>query len=252
MAVSHDERWLAVFTYANADKMHLYTLPTGALARTIGDIGSGATQFARPFRACFTPTDNILVAEFSNNRLQELTVEGVHKRFIPLPSALGVACNGTVIVGSAYRTMGPQVTVFAYDTGAVLRQFGAYGRAVGQVANASGIRIAPDGRTLYFSEYVANRVSMWTLEGEFIRTVGDEMASGERSDVELGGNGEIIVSSYRNGNITVFSADGTERLRQFGERGTTAGKFNNPSALAVRNNRLYVLDTYSPRVQIFE
>lgn len=60
----------------------VYGLPAGAEVRTFGCKGSGRGQFHCPRRICASPDGTLLVAEDENRRIQEITVEGEHRRFI--------------------------------------------------------------------------------------------------------------------------------------------------------------------------
>lgn len=64
------------------------------------------------------------------------------------------------------------------------------------------------------------------------------------------GNGNIIVSDRNNHRVCVFSPDGDTFVTTFGSRGTRAGQFLRPEALALTCLQLFVMD--EARVQVFE
>ncbi len=78
------------------------------------------------------------------------------------------------------------------------------------------------------------------------------MLASSWNDVSFGPGGEIIVSEmtqHRTG-ICVFSPDGDILIKAWGSRGTAAGQFDSPMALAVSGSYLYVMD--KTRVHISE
>lgn len=84
-----------------------------------------------------------MVAEFDNKRVQELSPEGVHIRFIGdgvFDSGPCSICTNDVVVitGKAgYRDRSDgRILVFDYDTGSLLRVFGQYGNKPGEVGEA--------------------------------------------------------------------------------------------------------------------
>ena len=136
------------------------------------------------------------------------------------------------------------------------------GTAAGGAAQAGGRGTAPTapppGAT------VGHQVFKFSPEGKVLLTIG--MAGGatgpdqccwQPNDVITNDNGEIFISeghgANQNDRILVFSPDGKKIVRQFGERGSGPGDFNQPHALAFdAQGRLFVGDRGNNRVQIFD
>ena len=76
IAVSPDGAHMAI---SNSEKhtVSVFSLPIGTHERTIGSRGNGQLQFDGPGKLCFNAAGNILVAEWGNRRVQEVTVAGV-------------------------------------------------------------------------------------------------------------------------------------------------------------------------------
>jgi outer membrane protein assembly factor BamB len=72
------------------------------------------------------------------------------------------------------------------------------------------------------------------------------------TDIAFGHNGQIYVSDgYANNRILEYQADGT-KVREWGKKGTAAGEFDLPHAVAVApNGDLYIADRENGRVQRF-
>ena len=255
MAVSVDGRWLVVGDFGGGTHtLVVYDAASGVAVRTIGGPGrgTGPGQFHCPFKMCFAPNGNLLVAERDNNRVQELTVEGVSVRCIAVANPHPICCDGKYIVVGNHRGVGCTMEVFDYRTGALLRQFAVHGHAVGFLGYPEGCRITPDGEHVLVSEYSTRRVSLFTLQGHFVRHIGaGELGSGHM-DVDFAGNGEIIVADAANCRLCVYCPEDYTLLRSWGTNGSQNGQFRTPTALAVSGSRLYVLDQNSNRVQVFE
>ena len=165
-----------------------------------------------------------------------------------------------IVVGNG-RGNGNAVEVYDYASGALLRGFGSDGAAAGQIGSqCEGLRIRrrfrPDGKHVIVAEHSNQRLSLFTLEGAFVKHIGAGVVADGHKDVEFAAlaNGEIIVADWGNYRICVFSADGSTLLRSWNTNGTGDGQFSCPTALAVRGSRLYVLDrdsrSQSPRAGV--
>jgi len=72
------------------------------------------------------PRVTLLVTEYGNERVQEVTFSGVHIRFIGVgvfaEKIYGIACNDVHIVVTKFGSISPnRVVVFNYATGELLR-----------------------------------------------------------------------------------------------------------------------------------
>ena len=259
LAISSDVRYMVVSH--DTGVLSVFSLPAGELLHAFGGLGSEPGQFSRPSKLCFSAVGTILVADEWASCVQEVTLTGVHVRFIGVDvitgSISGIAANSDLIVGGKCdSTDNGRIMMFSATTGMFVRAFAAYGAEPGQLMkNISGIRFTPDNRCIVVAENQTRygRVSVLTLTGGFVKCVGERIL-GNTCDVELAGNGDIIVSESSPAHrVSVFSADGGSLLRQWGQGFSDEdGKFATPVALAVSNHVLYVLDEYIPRVQIFE
>ena len=259
LAVSPDSAHMVV-SHGN-HTLSVYSLPDGEYLRTFGSHGAGKGQFKYPAKLCFSVTGNVLVAEYENKRVQEVTLMGSHVRFVGVGVIAdyirGIAANAElIVVGKAWCTSNNRIMMFDTVTGAVVRAFGNYGAAQGQLMMyCNGVRFTPDSRHIIVAESngygTRSRLSVFTLAGVFVRCIGE----GElqvATDVEFTDNGDVIVSDSWAGYQYVHSADGSTLLRQWGGKGDADGNFTEPTALAIRGSQLYVLDEVTERVQVFE
>ena len=252
MAVSPDEKWMVV-VQCNSSNIAVYDVASGALVRVIGTPGGGTLQFSYPYRVCFTPSGSFIVVDYSNNRLQEVTVEGVHVRDIPVRGAVMVWTDGKVIVLGTNRGSGSAIDILDFATGAVMRSLGPAGDGMGQVSGGcEGLRVSPDGQYLVVCERANFRLSMFTIDGVFVRHIGKDVVGNGYKDVEFTAGQDVIVADHAKNRVCVFSIEDGSLLRSFGADGAAEAQTRSPTALAVRGSRLYVMEQSGPRVQIFE
>ena len=243
--------------------LSVYSLPCGDHIRTFGSEGAGKGQFDWPAMLCFSVAGNILVAEYSNKRVQEITLTGDHVRFIgegmiddPI---WGIAANAELIVVGKFACFSTnRIMMFDAVSGAFVRAFGDYGDVPGQLMEyCAGARFTPDSRHIIVAESKSNgnggRLSVFTVAGEFVRCIGEGEVK-DADDVEFTDSGDIIVCDCDSHHICAYSADGSTLLRQWGGAVDTEGVTVSlsPSALAMCGGQLYVLDAVNKSVQVFE
>jgi len=262
LAVARDGSLFAV-SNGHTNMITVYSTVDGAETVSFGGRGAGPGQFNlghfnMSSKLCITPRDTLLVADFGNQRVQEVTMAGVHIGDIGAgvfgEGICGIACNDELIVVTKYGGLTPnRVLVFNYSTGELLRQFGPGGRGDGQIGHPTGVRFTPDNQHIIVVDtYSNNRLSMFTVDGVFVKHIGvGVLGSFGRCDVDFTADGRIIVADYCNHRVCVFAADGV-MTSSWGSKGTSDGQFHYPTALAVSGDKLYVLDANSARVQVFD
>jgi len=249
MAVSRDGAWCAV-SYYHVIRVYS-TTPPHALLHTIGSPGN--RQLDYPYKMCVTPVNSLLLCDYFNNRVQELTLEGTFVRAFAVRGPICVALNNDVLaVGTNYKNS-LYIRLFSYPIGTPLRSFGPVGSGDGQIGGrAEGMRFTQDGRFLVVAENKNRRVSVFTVDGEFAMHIGVGVVDNSDKDVEIDVNGDIIVADSRNHRVCVFPFEGGPMSASWGVQGTGDGQFEDPSVLALEGSRLYVLDRINDRVQVFE
>lgn len=251
LAVSPNDCWMVVTCYTG-HCITVYSLPTGEIAREFGSLGIDPGQFDCPFRVYFSPTGTILVVEEGNRRVQELSMTGRHIRFIGEGcfndgKPICVAVNDSMIaVGKTAG--GPKIVLFDWSTGSRIRSFST---RASMMSDYVSIRFTPDGEHILVAEY-SNKLSLFTLMGEAKGSLGVGSLGVAHKDVAFTCVGEVIVADFCNHRVCVFSPDSGAMVRCWGGVGVSNGQLKFPTALAVANNKLYVLDCETPRVQVFE
>ena len=171
----------------------------------------------------------------------------------------GLAANGELIAvgkddGDSQTRMGSngRILLFRVASGELVRRFGDWGEEEGQLGKCEGLRFTPDGRHIVIAECRPNnRLSVFTVEGAFVRCVGKGELD-QPTSVDFTSSGDVIVCDRGHHRVCVFSLSTGALLRSWGDWGEADGEFKYPVALQVHRGLLYVMDRHSPRVQVFE
>jgi RHS repeat-associated protein len=154
--------------------------------------------------------------------------------------------------------------------------FGTKGTGAGQLEKPTYDAIGAKGN-VWVTEYGSNRISEFSPTGAFIETLGWGVSNGEhkleacKSSCEEGlqgtekgelydptgiaiANGLIYVVDSGNDRIEVYNEEKNEAVNQWGEAGTTAGKFKTPLAIAISpsSGNVWVGDSLNHRLQEFK
>ena len=254
--ISHDRAHLVL---SCTDKSLLvFAMPTGTFLRKI------EAGLQDPAKIAFTGDNNILVAEHSGKRVQEVSLTGESVRIIGEgvinDNVSGVATNDEfIVVAKSHTESDNRVLVFDACTGDLVRSFGAYGGAPGQINRfVSAVRISPDGTHVFVAEgdgAGVSRVSQFTITGEFVKVIGAGDLKAP-ADFAFAASGDIVVvDAPAEGaqRVVVYATDAEAKVvRQFGESGEEQGKFKLPSAIAMCGGLAYIVDNGNNRVQVFE
>ncbi len=230
MAVSRDGSTLLVSDGADGGSHAIYAfrIADGSRLRVIGrrglfgrGSGNGPLQFKEPRQVWVASDDCVFVADYGNDRVQVLTPTLDFHSFVgvgELSGPVGVCADDAVIVVSERDAN--RICMFKRADGALLRRFGSSGPGDGQLNWPLGLCFMSGHRHFAVAEWGNNRVSVFTVEGEFVRHVG----VGKLCDphgVACSAFDELVVADYCNGRVVVFRASG-ELLKTIG-RGPFTG-----------------------------
>lgn len=190
MAVNVAGSILAV-AYTEMSEIRVFNmLPTLDCLHVIGRKGIGPAEFGRIGRLCFTPDNLMLVCDHGNSRVQLLTLDGSMQRAFNVHRPVAIAVYGNVVaIGSSAGI----IQLYSLATGDLIRRFGSAGAGPGELGGrASGFRFTPDGARLLVAEYSNYRLSLFTIDGVFLKHIGAGVVNNENKDVAFGAGGEII------------------------------------------------------------
>jgi DNA-binding beta-propeller fold protein YncE len=214
VAVSRDGSTLLVSDCTGGSHaIHVFRVSDGSRLRVIGGAGGGPLQFMQPHQVWVASDDFVFVADCGNNRVQVLTPRLDFHCFVgvgQLIGPVGVCADEAVIMVSeedAHR-----ISVFARCDGALLRRFGSPGRGDGHLNTPLGLCFMPGHRHVAVVDYWNHRVSVFSVEGEFVRHVGVGKLDLPQG-VACSGFDEIVVADTYNARVVVFSTSGEMRHR---------------------------------------
>ena len=86
-----------------------------------------------------------------------------------------------------------------YSDGALVRSFAAAGARTGRIGgHCEGIRFSPDGAHIIVAEHYNYRLSMFNVNGEFVKLVGVNYVGNGQKDVDFSVDGLLRVCDYSN------------------------------------------------------
>ncbi len=215
VAVSRDGSTLLVSDCnGGSHAIHEFRVSDGSQLRVIGGAGDGPLQFKNPRQVWVASDDFVFVADYGNKRVQVLTPRLDFHGFVGVGQLVGlngVCANDDVIVVSedAHR-----ISVFNRGDGALLRRFGSQGRGDGQLLGPRGLCFVSEHRHVAVADFHKSRVSVFSVEGEFVRHVGVGKLRGPYG-VACSAFDELVVADTNNGRVVVFSASG--KLKTMGD-----------------------------------
>jgi DNA-binding beta-propeller fold protein YncE len=181
----------------------------------IGEEGDGPLQFSAPCQVYIAPDDFVFVADRDNNRVQVLTPTLDFHSFVGvgvLQYPAGVCVNADVVVVS--EADAHRISVFNRRDGTLLRRFGSEGSGDGQLHMPLGLCFMSGDRCVAVIDYVNSRVSVFTIDGLFVRHVGAGVLSYPRG-VACSAFDELVVADDGNRRVVAFTA-GSDTLKTMG------------------------------------
>jgi DNA-binding beta-propeller fold protein YncE len=225
-----------------SNAIHEFDIEDGSRRRVIGEEGDGPSRFKDPRQVYVAPDGFVFVADSGNNRVQVLTPSLDFHCFIgqgQLQFSVGVCANADVVVASDY--VGGCISVFNRCGGALLRRFGSQGSDDGQLHQPCGLCFMSGDHHVAVTELGNDRVSVFSIDGEFIRHVGVGILKNPQG-VACSAFDELVVADTRNRRLRVFSATG-DLLASVG-----AGRF---SGVVVHGGTVFAADADEGTVSVF-
>ncbi|XP_070560127.1 tripartite motif-containing protein 2-like [Ptychodera flava] len=209
-----------------------------------GEKGSGIGQFNNIWGVTMMRNGDVLVAEYSNQRLQSFTVNGRHRKmfkfanvsnFYPYDAAVSV--NGNVFTTDS----GNNQVIVCDENGELIRCFGK-----GKIQCPVGIAINPVNGRVYIVDFSAHCIHIYDQDGNHIKSFGSNGSQEGQFSYPLfvciDTTGNVYVSDSSNNRIQVFNGDG-HFLYTFGSHGSGDGQMNSPRGVAVdKHGYVYVAD----------
>jgi DNA-binding beta-propeller fold protein YncE len=241
VAVSRDGSTLLVSnSWLSSYAIYELSVADGSRRHAVGDDGEGAACFHEPRQLCIAPDGFVLVAESGNNRVKVLTPSLDFHGFVgegQLTRPVGVCANADVVIVSEHYAH--RISVFNRRGGALLRRVGCEDRK--EQMYPEELCFMSRNRHVAVSSARSHRVSVFSIDGEFIRNVGMGVLRYPQG-VACSAFDELIVADAGNRCLRVFSSDG-DLLASVGEE-----RF---SSVAVHGGSVFAADSDARTVSVF-
>lgn len=233
----------------------------GTAVQEFGTQGAGRLEFDEPQKLCCSSDGKVIIADSGNKRLQEVTVTGEYCRFIGSGSFDGqavhaVACDGVhVVAGKGGPVVsGSLIYVFAYSSGAYLRRLGRHGDELGC---CSGLRFLPSvdpervEHQIIVADCVQGNTTVFELDGTMVKRLTDGV-SGLFFDIDVVGEDQLlVVTKSQEVRLLHNTALAPLIVNWWGGKGSGPGTFEEPTAIAIGDGVVYVLDAYRSVLQVY-
>jgi len=225
--------------------------PTGTFLTILGTKGSGQGQFRAPNGIAVDSTGNIYVADAVNHRVQKLAPDGTFIAELKGPEP--------GFYGPRRIAIGPDNSIYVVDQGhnriaklsaegQVLTVWGSAGKGDGQFNDPTSVAVDPSTNKVYVADPMNKRIQVFDENGKFLtkwsvpewgQPVGFE-------DLIIDAHrGRLYASSTHLDAVLVFDLSGS-RIGSL--RPKPPDKLEGPSAMALTDRKLYVLNMAGNRI----
>ena len=182
-------------------RLQQFNLHSEKLLNTFGRSGTGMGEFKHPISVCMDGKGNIIVAEYSNNRVQVLTRDGVPMFKFgdsgpeKLNNPVGCVCYKNMFI---VADSGNSCLKVFNSSGNFLRKIGERGNEDGQFLRPYGVCVDQHGNILV-SDTESGRIQQFTIEGRFTgKTVTKLTLPWSLATMP---DGRILVCDYKAGKV---------------------------------------------------
>jgi len=199
LTIVKDELYVADYF---ADQIKIFSLQ-GDYRRSIGKLGTGQGELTIPGGVAVASNGDLYVAEFKNQRVQQLKADG---SFVNQWGLTDVALmkNGSLVIADGYND---RILTFDSD-GKLLHKWGGplainiFGSFNGWFATITGVSVGPSGN-VFVADFYNDRVQKFTSEGTFLNAFGIKSTGPTHTSIAAAeaDDGSVFVADYVNHQI---------------------------------------------------
>ena len=229
--------------------------PTGTFLSTMGIKGIGYGQLGAPNGIAIDKAGNFYVADASKHVVEKLAPDGtvVDEWKGPSPGFYGprriaIGPDDSVYVVDQGRT---RIVKFSPD-GRVLTAWGSKGNGDGQFDDHTSVAVDPKTNKVYVADPRNRRIQVFNSDGRLLSkwSVPEWGRPYGFEDLAIDSNtGRLYASSANMDSVLTFDLNGN-RLASLTAK--PPERLDGPSALALANRKLYVLDMLGNRVSVID
>jgi DNA-binding beta-propeller fold protein YncE len=229
--------------------------PGGVFIATMGRQGIGYGEFGEPNGIAIDRAGNIYVSEGSNHRIQKLAPDGSFLAELKGPDPgfygprkIAIGPDDAIYVVDQGRT---RIVKFGPD-GQVLATWGSKGSGDGQFDDPTSVAVDAKTNTIYVADPRNKRIQVFDANGKFLsKWIVPEWGGpyGFEALAVDSDRGKVYASSAMMDAVLVFDFNGS---RTGILRPRPPDKLDGPSALALRTDKLYVLNASSNRISVID
>ncbi|MGC1323956.1 MAG: SBBP repeat-containing protein [Candidatus Udaeobacter sp.] len=229
--------------------------PSGAFLSAIGTKGAGHGQLGDPNGIAIDRSGNIYVAEASNHRVQKLASDGTFIAEWKGPSP--------GFYGPRRIAIGPDGSIYVVDQGhnriarlspggKVLAIWGSKGSDDGKFDDPTSVAVDPATNKVYVADPINRRIQIFDSNGKFLTkwTVPEWGQPQGFEDLAVDPKtGRLYASSANMDSVLMFDLNG-KKVGSLTPK--PPDRLERPSALALANGKIYVLNGEGNRVSIID
>jgi DNA-binding beta-propeller fold protein YncE len=229
--------------------------PTSTFISAIGTKGTGNGQLGAPNGIAVDPNDNLYVADAGNHRVQKLAPNGalIAEWKGPEPGFYGprriaIGPDGSIYVVDQGHT---RIVKFNSD-GQVLTAWGTKGNGDAQFDDPTSVAVDPTTNKVYVADPRNKRIQVFDANGKFLTKW--EMPEWGRpagfEDLAIDAKtGRLYASSANINAVFIFDLNG-KRIGSLTPK--PPEQLEGPSALALKDRKLYVANMFGNRVSVID
>ncbi len=228
--------------------------PTGAFVTTIGTEGNHR-ESSRPSGVAIDRAGHIYVADAGNHRVQKLAPNGTFgaewkdaELGFYGPRRIAIGSDNSVYVVDQGHT---RVIRFSPD-GGVLSTWGSKGTGDGQFDDPTSVAVDSTTNKVYVADPINRRIQIFDSNGKFLAKWSVPEWGQPQGFEDLGVDtktGRLYASSANMDSILVFDLNG-KKVGSLTPK--PPDRLERPSALALANGKIYVLNMEGNRVSIID
>jgi DNA-binding beta-propeller fold protein YncE len=225
---------------------------TGSFLTTIESKGSGHGRLAAPNGIAIDEAGYIYVANAGSHRVQKLAPDGTFIAEWALgfygPRRIAVGPDNSIYVVDQGRTR----IVKCNPDGQMLTSWGSGGSGDGQFRDHTSVAVDPTTNKVYVADPLNKRIQIFASNGKFLTKWAVPewgQPAGFEDLVVDSHTGRLYASSAHMPAVLIFHLNGT-RLGSLTPK--PPDKLEGPSALALMNRKLYVLNMAGNRVSVID